>query len=242
LTFIKQLISLVFVITVILQPVHAASNFISQEADSSEIEVRQPSQEKLAGYTSDKAFDYSQETAEPESITSKILNWLFSWLSDLFANETTADVFKIAAYIFFISILILLVNQYFRGNLNSMLKRNRSRNGLQVAVEGGTLHPDDLDDLIQETIEQNRYREAICHLYRKTLRQLAEAELILWKKDKTNRDYLYELSSGKMRSLFSDVTRYYEYAEYGHFPVDQKLFSTVHQNFQQLNDLISDNR
>lgn len=239
LTLIKQLIPLIFVITALSQPVCAATNFVSQKADTSEVEVRLPSKEKLAEYSSDEAFDYAQETTESESIVSKILNWLLSWLGDLFASETTADTLEIAAYIFFITILILLVNQYFRGNLNSMIKGNRARNGLQMAVEEGTQPLDDLDDLIHEAIEQNRYREAICHFYRKTLRQLAEADLISWEKDKTNRDYLYELSSDNMRSLFRDVTHYYEYAEYGHFNVDYELFNAVHRQFKKLNELIS---
>ncbi|MDX1639881.1 MAG: DUF4129 domain-containing protein, partial [Balneolaceae bacterium] len=77
-----------------------------------------------------------------------------------------------------------------------------------------------------------------CYLYRKSLKNLSEAGLITWKKDKTNRSYIYELSSEKLRSVFRDVTTYYEYAEYGHFPVDRERFKTVHDQFQYLNNLI----
>lgn len=237
----KKFILLILILSAPIQQVWAVTNAIPQQADSSEIEVRHPSEEKLAEYTQDQAFEYSQETEPSESIIWEILNWLFSWLGDLFADETTANILEIAAYVLFISILILLVNQYLKGNLRTMMKDNKSRNELRMTMESGTSSMDHLDKLIREAIQQKQYREAICHLYSKTLRQLANKGLISWKKDKTNRDYLYELRSDNMRSLFKNVTRYYEYAEYGHFPVDSNLFNVVHQNFKQLNQLISDN-
>ncbi len=237
----KKFILLILILSAPVQSVWAVTNAITQQTDTSEIEVRQPSEEKLSEYAQDPAFDYSQETGPSESIMSEIFNWLFSWLGDLFNNETTADILEIAAYILFLSILILLVNQYLKGNLRSMIQRNKNRNELRMTMENGSSSMDELDELIRKAIQQKQYREAICLLYSKTLRQLANKGLISWKKDKTNRDYLYELRSDNMRSLFKNVTRYYEYAEYGHFPVDYNLFNTVHQNFKQLNKLISDN-
>ncbi|MDR8393202.1 DUF4129 domain-containing protein [Aliifodinibius sp. S!AR15-10] len=223
-----------------MQPINSTAHILSQTADTSAVEVRLPSEQQLDTYSQQNAFDYSQEAVANESFISKVLRWLFSWFGDIMQNPTAAIIFEIAAYLIFISLLILLIQQYFKGNLADMMTKNKVHNGLPATKEAGPLVFDELNALINKAIEQNRYRDAICHLYRRSLKQLAEAGHITWKKDKTNRDYLYELSTENMRSLFQDITRYYEYAEYGHFPFDQELFGTVHQRFKQLHKLISD--
>lgn len=233
---------IVWLAAAIPQPAEATTRCSSLPTDTTKVDVRLPSQEKLTQYANDEAFDYLQETPEPESLISQMLGWIASLLGELFANETTGDIIIIIAYLLFVSMLILIVNQYMKGNLSSMMTRNKTRNGLEMSVEDEHLSSKKLENRIQQAIEENHFREAVCLMYRRSLRCLSEQGYITWQKDKTNQDYVYELDSENLRSLFRDVTHFYEYAEYGHFPVDRQLFNTVREHFEKLNNLIYGNR
>jgi hypothetical protein len=211
------------------------------QTDTSSVEVRLPSDAKLAEYQQDKAFNYTQDLPESESLISQVYSWLMSILGDLLSNETTSNIVVIIAYLLFLGILFMLVNQYMKGNLSSMITNTNKTNSLQISAEQTDLSDDKLDQLIQQAVAEQRFADAICHLYRHTLRQLAASDYITWTKDKTNHDYLYELQSEQMKSLFRDVTYYYEYAEYGRFHIDETLFKAAQQQFQKLNKTITEN-
>jgi hypothetical protein len=211
------------------------------QTDTSSVEVRLPSDANLADYQQDKAFNYKQDLPESESLMSQIYSWLMSAVGDLLSDETTSDILEIIAYLLFLTILIMLVNQYMKGNISSMITNTNTTNSLQISAEQADLSDDNLDQLIQQAVAEQRFADAICHLYRRTLRKLAASNYITWTKDKTNHDYLYELQSEQMKTLFRNVTYYYEYAEYGRFHIDEALFKTAKQQFQKLNKTIMEN-
>jgi Domain of unknown function (DUF4129) len=55
--------------------------------------------------------------------------------------------------------------------------------------------------------------------------------LIAWKKDKTNRDYLNEIRGRNNYNDFRQLTLVYEIVWYGDTPVKQEEFSNVHRLF-----------
>ncbi len=87
--------------------------------------------------------------------------------------------------------------------------------------------------MLQAALAGSRYRDAVRILYLKALQQLNENELINWKPDKTNHDYMRELGSHPAGNYFNKLTTYYEYVEYGDFNIEQAGYETVESVYQQ---------
>jgi hypothetical protein len=87
----------------------------------------------------------------------------------------------------------------------------------------------DLNALLQEALQQGDYKSAIRLSFLQSLQDLQEIPLIHWKKEKTNRDYLHELSNHQQFIPFSSMVLLYEKAWYSESPAtieDMEVFNT----------------
>jgi hypothetical protein len=77
---------------------------------------------------------------------------------------------------------------------------------------------------IQEALQQRQYALAIRLHYLWALQTLAHRQLIHWKKDKTNREFLAELRPTAFGAPFSQATAVYEWVWYGDQPITQQHY------------------
>ena len=117
----------------------------------------------------------------------------------------------------------------------------RRRDRLPESEEGAVLldveHIEsvDLDRLVGQARRDERYRDAVRLLYLRTLQDLAAQHLIVWKKDKTNRDFVAELRRSDRHTLtqpFAELTRLFEWVWYGEAAVDRARFQAVDERFR----------
>ena len=87
---------------------------------------------------------------------------------------------------------------------------------------------------VQDAISRGQFRPAVRFLHLQTLRLLAERELIVLSKDKTNADYLRVLLKTQWYQPFARLTRDYEYIWYGDVNVNAEQFNRIHGQFRQL--------
>lgn len=86
---------------------------------------------------------------------------------------------------------------------------------------------------VQEAIAGGQFRQAVRFLHLQTLRLMADRELIVLSKDKTNADYLRVLVKTPLYQPFARLTRDYEYIWYGHIDVNAEQFGRIHGQFRQ---------
>ena len=96
----------------------------------------------------------------------------------------------------------------------------------------------DYSKLILQAIAGKHYRLAIRYHYLQTLQKLSAKEIILFSVDKTNHQYVSELSDKPYKNEFVRLTIAYEYAWYGGFVTDEAMFNSIQTNFKNFNDLI----
>jgi len=89
----------------------------------------------------------------------------------------------------------------------------------------------ELDDPIQVAIREGQFRKATRLLYLKALREMQSRSMITWRREKTNRDYLRELTRPELRPAFQDITYMFEYIWYGEIPVDRDNFNRAYTSF-----------
>lgn len=94
------------------------------------------------------------------------------------------------------------------------------------------LHQADLEGFIQRALAQGNYALAIRLYYLAILKALSLQDLISWKKDKTNRDYLREMNRSQMATDFSNITAIFERIWYGNLDLQQQDFERVAPKFK----------
>lgn len=101
------------------------------------------------------------------------------------------------------------------------------------------LHTADLDPLLQRAIAQGNYPLAVRLYYLAMLKKLSEGKFVYWKKDKTNRDYLSELSATPLHQPFREATFAFEWVWYGDAPIGASDFERLQVQFKEFLSLIS---
>jgi hypothetical protein len=92
----------------------------------------------------------------------------------------------------------------------------------------------ELDPHIKKAIAQKQFALATRLYYLAIIKELSAKNIIVWKKDKTNRAYLFEMRDHKHLKNFKTMTGIYERVWYGDTPIDEPSFMTIQPAFQDL--------
>lgn len=110
--------------------------------------------------------------------------------------------------------------------------------------EGDLLNLEDVDDIetidaksgLQMALEAGNYREAVRMLFIQLIQVLVSEESIKWKPEKTNRDYLREMSSHDKVVHFRNLVFAYEQVWYGEDEIDTLFFDYLRKDFERFYD------
>jgi hypothetical protein len=91
-------------------------------------------------------------------------------------------------------------------------------------------------DEVDKAVADGNYRLAIRLQYLRLLKTLAEKNIIAYKQDKTNFDYLSELYNTQWYDGFFRITRNYEFSWYGKFEVSKETYHQINLAFIELNN------
>jgi hypothetical protein len=84
---------------------------------------------------------------------------------------------------------------------------------------------------IDKAAAQGNYRLAIRLMYLRLLKNLSEKNIISYKQDRTNLDYLMQLHPTAFYKDFFRITRHYEFSWYGEFTVSSEAYTIVKREF-----------
>lgn len=140
---------------------------------------------------------------------------------------------QIILYGLAIAVIAFIIYKLLTGNL---LKSDKSEEFLtgKEELNEEDLHESDLDRYLREAMNRKDYKLAVRIYYLIILKELSLRNLISWKKEKTNKDYLYEMSNREDYSSFHETTRLFEKIWYGDSDVSESQFlsiSPVFKNF-----------
>jgi hypothetical protein len=92
---------------------------------------------------------------------------------------------------------------------------------------------------IDKAATDGNYRLAIRLQYLRLLKQMAERNIINYKQDKTNFDYLAEVHPTAHYNHFFRITRNYEYSWYGKFDVSNEAYRIISTDYDNLGKQIN---
>ena len=199
--------------------------------DSTKIIVRKPLEDEMAVFKKSKDYQYGVEESQVlDTWWKRLLRRFFNWFGGLFTGAGNPTLWKTVAYIFVASVVVYVILKLMGINFTG-LYRKKNTNEIPYETLGENIHIIDFVNSIAEAITQKNYRLAVRLYYLKSLKELTDREMIDWQINKTNRSYVYELNSPTLRPDFETITRQFEYTWYGDFPVDEKQFINIKNQF-----------
>lgn len=224
---IKTSLVLIFLISLCLNPFSIVAQKLSFD------------EKKIESYKKDSDFDYTVYKATESSWDlfkkwagrhyDKLMRWLFG---DYEASSILSFFIKIFPYLILVGVFILFIYLFVRYNWGKRLFSEVETPRLLFSEEEEIIRYKDIDQLIENALQKKNYRLAIRYQYLKILRFLEEGNVIKYEFSKTNQDYIAELWQHPVRPLFTEITRYYDYAWYGGFSVSIAQYQEMEKKFR----------
>jgi hypothetical protein len=225
----------IFLTVLFIQPLFAQKTV---QMDSSYINVRTINPETISRYRSQKAFQYDRDKAKTASLWERMWNWFWDKYYELLGKEKGNFLIKALLWTFAIlGLTYFLLKIIGMDALSFFGKKNRDM-GLDYEVLDENVHTINFSEAIEKAETQKNFRLAVRLLYLQTLKKLTDKGFINWQVNKTNRQYIQELSGKPFSPLFNSLTGGFEYIWYGEFLLQQQEYELIRNQFIQLQQQI----
>ncbi len=162
-------------------------------------------------------------------------------------SESNADLSGLGDALGFLLIgllvvLVFVILYYMLGNDNLFRPSSKKIKALDLkSIEQieENLEEHDVAYYLQQAIDNRQFRIAIRLHYLLIIKELSTKKIIKWKRDKTNRSYIYETESYPFANNFKRSTSIFEKVWYGERDVTEGDFSLIHAHFNTLNQEIN---
>ncbi|MBD0836953.1 hypothetical protein ICJ84_16065 [Aestuariibaculum suncheonense] len=145
-------------------------------------------------------------------------------------------------FIFYIAIalaVIGLVYVLFKEGGNGWFQSKQNRNITHhQEITSENIEHTDINLLIKQAEDLGDYRLAIRYFYLLVLKNLSLKKYIKFEDDKTNSEYLNEISNTPFSDKFAYTSYLYNYIWYGKFPVNDVQYNKAKGNFTTLLNLV----
>jgi len=203
----------------------------TNEAVTDTIQVRQVPGPVIDSLKKDDAFWYANKIFRRKESTEKNAN-----AGDLkLRPQWMSMTMLVIIVVLFLGVLVWYLFQ------NNIIARKKSLTGIKKDEEANHENIFDIDyqKEIDRAIQLANYRLAIRLLFLRLLKDLSQKNIIQYKQERTNFDYLSQLSSGGYYNDFFRLTRNYEYAWYGKFEVSRETFGVIKNEFENFDRKLS---
>ncbi|MEM1217915.1 MAG: DUF4129 domain-containing protein [Bacteroidota bacterium] len=146
-----------------------------------------------------------------------------------------ANFFKVILIVGLVALIAFIFANMMEGE-RAAKKRGQKNQDLQLAVDEleQNLEKASLSPVIQEAERTADYSLAIRLHYLKIIQGLAQRDLIRWKREKTNGQYLREIKDPELRRRFEDATYIFEQIWYGNRRLNETLFKRLRARLESI--------
>jgi hypothetical protein len=205
--------------------------------DSSAINPRSFSNEKLQAYKDNSDFIYETNLRETPGLFARIKDWILNKIFDNLSDSNLSNLSNFFLYVLIPLTIIFILWKLFGADKKFFFYGSSKKNKMNFE-EVENIHEIDFDKLISEAVARQEYRLAVRLSYLRLLKELTVKNLIAWSPEKTNYEYLRELKENKLRDQFAHNSLMYEYIWYGDFEIDKDNFAKINSGFQTFTEEI----
>ncbi|MEI6138643.1 MAG: hypothetical protein WCP85_05245 [Mariniphaga sp.] len=197
--------------------------------DSSKVVVRQPGQKIIDSYRSQKEFIYAPAPLETNFI-KQLWNYIIAKIEDLISfSKAIPFIFKLLIWGLVIFFVFIIITQ---SQLYQLFYSDKVIESPNYTISKSDEEIVDYDDAIRQFKARQQFRSAIRMYYLKVIKALLAQGYIQFSKEKTNFDYLHDLTNDEMKSQFSAITSIYNHVWYGDVEINEVQFLRLAQSFQ----------
>jgi hypothetical protein len=92
---------------------------------------------------------------------------------------------------------------------------------------------------LDKALKEKNYRLAVRLMFLRQLKILSNKNIIQYKQERTNLDYLMQVHSSKYYKDFFRLTRNYEYVWYGKFELQPETFNAIKTEFENFDQSLN---
>ncbi|HEX2683356.1 MAG TPA: hypothetical protein VHL77_05470 [Ferruginibacter sp.] len=152
----------------------------------------------------------------------------------LFDSFLSSSIVSIVLWTLAIFFILFIIYRLFLAD--GVFRRKTKAGKVEAQVEEELITEEsDFDALIRQALQAGDYRLAVRYQYLKTLHLLAGRQFIQLAPDKTNYQYVREISNRNHQNEFAALTLNYEYVWYGEFGIEKPLYQKIENGFTSLN-------
>ncbi len=206
------------------------------QRDSGVIEVRSFNQNALKEFKKQKTFQYDLVKEPSLSWWDQFWSWFWFKVREILSTNEGKTTMWTFFIIFGIAIIVFFVMKVMGMNRSGLFGRNN--NDLPFVTTHEDINQLSFDEAISSAIGEGNYRLATRLLYLQALKKLSDKDYILWQPNKTNTDYLNEVSAKPWHAEFGLLTINFEYTWYGEISINKPMFEKLQNQFQHFNNLL----
>lgn len=162
---------------------------------------------------------------------AEFLRDLFSWDEITPKTSTVEIIFKILAYLIILAVIIMIIKIIINKEGGWIFKKDAKKIKTTTYFEED-IHSINFKDIITKEKNNNNLRICVRYYYLWLLKSLSDRCIINWDKEKTNSDYIYEISNPKIKEEFEFLSYIYDYCWYGEFEITSADFEKVEAHFK----------
>lgn len=203
--------------------------------DRSTVTVRRPSAAELRDLQTSRAYQYDNEPPPPDNSLAQFINYYWRQFMRLFSSKAYNDYGQYVVMLVLAGLVVYLLR---KANYLDFLFPAKAQSGqLDYESSPEDIHGMDFGAAIDQAIDNQQYRLAVRLLYLQTLKRLADAQLIQYQREKTNRQYVYELVGTPHQRGFDRLTQQFDYVWYGNAPINGEQFGQIQSAFRTFQSL-----
>jgi len=168
----------------------------------------------------DKAFWYANETFKKKEKKKERVSF------------TTHPFFQTILWLIIIGGFVTFLILYLYNSNAALFRKSGSIADEEMEAEASDIFTINYQKEIDKAVGMNNYRLAVRLMFLRLLRNLSDKNIIQYKQDSTNWDYMMQLHSTGMSPGFSRLARNYEYSWYGQFEIDKEKYSIIKNEFE----------
>ena len=220
--------------------VYPTSDTIAEPPPIAELEpVKRTFDQDFKSRYTDADFDYIPQAPE-KTLWQNFTEWLAALLRDLFKNadpekSMTAAIWiiRVLAFAIIITVIYFITKAILKKEGRWIFGKDGNRKIIHADGIEKNLQAVNFEKLISDTLASGDLRLAIRYYYLWLLKRLSEKGHIQWDAEKTNSDYLHEITNPAIKDEFSYLSYLYNYIWYGEFAVDEDTFEKSKKAFER---------
>lgn len=211
------------------------------KTDSTEVVVNYFKEHIKERYEED-TFNYNINDTGGVNLIQGLFRKFFRWLGDTFGFDIDFIDYRTLEIIVYsllaLGSIYLFIKFMLQSSASSVFKKEEQDiDGFNYVEEN--INEVDFEALINAALQQNNYRLATRYLYLKSLKILSRKGIIDWHYDKTNSDYINEITNETTKNSFTRISYIYDYVWYGEFNIDEDQFKRNQRDFNTLNAAVN---